>query len=611
MMYDDSSDIVDEPEEEENADWMNRINEPDIDYGNVECSANMLRTEPWNKTQLCAEQFPKPIRVGKKTTSTLCGLTDEDFVQVTSSPHIIVIPMRFKHRLCRKLNDFGVIVSEATTPESLIPGKFGPLVRACQQIEGSRLCRALRDIGVNSVRVLTVGGRLSREQFDDILNFAIDGTHCIDVSVVHQQREGCIPLVYVDEPNNEPNCCRHHTMRLLDTESGFVSIDIDKHRFGHNPQSWAEYCVIYPLLEHVHRSLRMNAHVHFKMTNKNVKSARDHLRSHINKIRDVSYREHLAIHSRGVRTETRWVVRGDKNNIASLLDRLDGAYGEIENNTGVKIMIEEVPLDYYYTLLSEVESIVQSTWYFSPTQSKSVAPSIVVARLLDLFAIVGRSPGVPLNAYVGKYQTWRYNQNNQAFNIKQLKLKATDIRDDKLRALNEQTTFIDLARLAKQKDGVLRVGDSIQPDEKDAILSDIRLNCKFRGGLHKLTWVQHHNGASACGDKNKETLIERVFEKFGSDWRLHLTAITESEQPPKQNEVPSNADGLPLASAPRLIEHRANAEIRERAQFYDNNNQHYDNYDNNNQQHQFHDVTSMVPVGSGNRRCAHRDQRAK
>jgi hypothetical protein len=158
-----------------------------------------------------------------------------------------------------------------------------------------------------------------------------------------------------------------------------------------------------------------------------------------------------------------------------------------------------------------------------------------------------------------------------------------------LRALNEQTTFIDLARLAKQKDGVLRVGDSIQPDEKDAILSDIRLNCKFRGGLHKLTWVQHHNGASACGDKNKETLIERVFEKFGSDWRLHLTAITESEQPPKQNEVPSNADGLPLASAPRLIEHRANAEIRERAQFYDNNNQHYDNYDNNNQQHQFHD----------------------
>jgi hypothetical protein len=90
------------------------------------------------------------------------------------------------------------------------------------------------------VRVLTVGGRLSREQFDDILNFAIDGTHCIDVSVVHQQREGCIPLVYVDEPNNEPNCCRHHTMRLLDTESGFVSIDIDKHRFGHNPQSWAE-----------------------------------------------------------------------------------------------------------------------------------------------------------------------------------------------------------------------------------------------------------------------------------------------------------------------------------------------------------------------------------
>ena len=44
MMYDDSSDIVDEPEEEENADWMNRINEPDVDYGNVECSANMLRT---------------------------------------------------------------------------------------------------------------------------------------------------------------------------------------------------------------------------------------------------------------------------------------------------------------------------------------------------------------------------------------------------------------------------------------------------------------------------------------------------------------------------------------------------------------------------------------
>jgi hypothetical protein len=134
----------------------------------------------------------------------------------------------------------------------------------------------------------------------------------------------------------------------------------------------------------------------------------------------------LAIHSRGVRTETRWVVRGDKNNIASLLDRLDGAYGEIEKQHRCQDYDRRgCPLDYYYTLLSEVESIVQSTWYFSPTQSKSVAPSIVVARLLDLFAIVGRSPGVPLNAYVGKYQTWRYNQNNQAFNIKQLKLKAT------------------------------------------------------------------------------------------------------------------------------------------------------------------------------------------
>jgi hypothetical protein len=86
----------------------------------------------WNKTQLCAEQFPKPIRVGKKTTSTLCGLTDEDFVQVTSSPHIIVIPMRFKHRLCRKLNDFGVIVSEATTPEEFDSGASS--VRLCARV---------------------------------------------------------------------------------------------------------------------------------------------------------------------------------------------------------------------------------------------------------------------------------------------------------------------------------------------------------------------------------------------------------------------------------------------------------------------------------------------
>jgi hypothetical protein len=540
----------------------------DFDFFNGTVKATIVKS--FGTLELTGRDFNHILQMRRKTSSTLQGL--EDTVQVTSRPKMLFMPAEKHRALISELQKRNVV---CMAPDNKEEGLWSTFALRTKSVDGDVLFDALTAIGATELRLVTFGEKMPIASFCNkigpYLDDAADASFVFDLTsnIVCEQRNN-IPLLHVVPETDAHHAATLNLLGRLGSEdirvpSGSVRIShmIDKDLLPRNPRRNAavQYMMIYPTLTHLLKAMGVPDHLPELPTQERARRFRQKLQAWLATLTARDMKGALDAVLGKYRIEVRCTFKGSGANLCAFLTRNSGCttLADVKRISGVDVGVSFVSRDAYINQLKSMFRILEDPACligYGDKRHLTPVPDVAKARIADIINFMGLTVGLfDSISLTAKLTTWellapdqkqpdkdaiaksKYLWEAEQQNVENNQRAANPPRRSHVLHVPPQAPPVQADRNVAANDGGDVDEDDGNDDERIAEVKRDMVTSRF-GPLRKL--CVRHNGRVVMSEDNEDLLAERIWAKYGEQWRDHISTNESAEKARVERNKRSN-----------------------------------------------------------------------